>query len=78
MKILHKLLTQLVAEIALKDKPSFSDQELDTIRACIKQNIFLEDKFFQLKHNIYTLTSEIGRSLKEDPDLHVHFPEYFI
>lgn len=78
MKTFPKLMTQFIAEVALKGKTSFSDQELDNIRTCIKQNPYLEDKFIQLKQGVFTLTSEIGCKLKKDPTLSKHFPEYFI
>ena len=78
MKTFPKLMVQFIAEVALKGKTSFSDQELDSVRTCIKQNPYLEDKFFQLKHGVFTLTSEIGCELKEDPTLPKHFPEYFL
>lgn len=78
MKTFPKLMTQFIAEVALRGKTSFSNQELDNIRTCIKQNPYLEDKFFRLKHGVFTLTSEIGCELKKDPTLSKHFPEYFI
>lgn len=78
MKAFPKLMVQFIAEVALKGKTSFSDQELDSIRTCIKQNPYLEDKFFQLKHGVFTLTSEIGCELRKDPTLPKHFPEYFL
>jgi hypothetical protein len=78
MKPFHKLMVQLIAETTFKNNTSFSDQELDSVRNCIKQNPALEDKFFHLKHKVFTLTSDIGRELKKDPTLYTYFPEYSI
>lgn len=80
MKPLINQLVDLIARVVIKDQDDyvFSDKELASIRALIKQDPKLEDEFFGVKHAIYKATTTIGKALKKDPNIASVFPEILI